>query len=396
MMSFMDVMDGSFRPNNVTKLALLLGSMLVLMGSAAVAPSLNSIEVEFGASAFLVSLIVSLPSLVVAVMGFPMGYLADRIGSASVFVVSLAIFLFSGLAGYFCTDIYTMLATRVFLGIGIAGLGTTATALLGIYYDGDERMRVMAIQSAFMGFGGVVLEAIGGIMADVAWNTPFLVYLIAAPILIAGLLYVRNVPLNQQMPDEAEALGKGRKVQMAFLYACIFMLMFIMFLVPANMSNILTPMDKSMTICGFVIALMGLVQTIVSLIYSRMKHLPKYTHLLVLAFVLQGIAALLIATNSFYTIVVGVAVLGVGMGIGMPTIVNNLSRMSPASAQGKTMGLYSVFMNLGTSVSGMVIAAVATAQGYPFAMTASAVMILLFAILTVVFGRVYVKNTAAA
>ena len=395
-MSFLDVMDGSFRPNNATKFALLLGSMLVLMGSAAVAPSLHMIEEEFETSKFLVSLIVSLPSLVVAVAGFPMGYLADKKGSATVFIISLAIFLVSGVAGYFCTNIYTMLATRVFLGIGIAGLGTTAIALLGIYYDGDERTRIMAIQSAFMGFGGVVLEATGGIMADVAWNTPFLIYLIAAPILIAGLVSVRNVPLGDGYGGSEEvAITGNTKVQMAFLYAAIFMLMFVMFVVPANMSDVLTELDVSMTVCGFVIASMGLVQTIVSLLYSRMKHHMKYTHELFIAFFIQGIAAALMSVDTFPVICAGVMVLGVGMGIGMPAIVSNLSMLSPASSQGKTMGLYSCFMNLGTSVSGMAVTAMVVAVGFTSAMYIVAAMIILFAVITAVFGNAAVGKHAA-
>ena len=394
-MSFMDVMDGSFRPSNATKFALLLGSMLVLMGSAAVAASLHSIEVEFGATRFQVSLIVSLPSLVVAVMGFPMGYLADKIGSASVFVTSLFIFLVSGVAGFFCTDINTMLLTRVALGVGIAGLGTTAIALLGIYYDGEERMRLMAVQSAFMGFGGVVLELIGGIMADVAWNTPFLVYLIALPILIAGLFSVRNVPTCSWGEQCQADLPENRKVQMAFLYAAIFMLMFVMFVIPANMSEVLSGMGKSMTVCGTVLGLMGLVQTIVSLLYSRAKSLPRYTTILTAAFILQASAMLLIAQGTFPAIVAGVSVLGIGLGIGMPAIVNNLSRMAPSSDQGKVMGLYSVFMNLGTSVSGMVVAMAVSSAGYSTSFLAVGAVVLMFSLLTLAFGKVG-ANTAKA
>ena len=71
--------DGrEFNPSGLTKLALLMASMMVLMGSAAVSPALHGIEVDLGTTKFLASMVISLPSLVVAVFGFPMGYLADR------------------------------------------------------------------------------------------------------------------------------------------------------------------------------------------------------------------------------------------------------------------------------------------------------------------------------
>ncbi len=92
--------DGrQFSPSGLTKLALLMASMMVLMGSAAVSPSLHGIEVELGTSKYLASMVVSLPSLVVAVFGFPVGYLADRVGLARTLVASLALFMLSGASG---------------------------------------------------------------------------------------------------------------------------------------------------------------------------------------------------------------------------------------------------------------------------------------------------------
>ena len=120
-MSFAIADGKQFRPSGLTKLALLMASMMVLMGSAAVSPALHGIEVELGASKFLASMVISLPSLVVAILGFPMGYLADRVGLAKVMIASLVLFIAAGVSGYFCTDIQTLLATRVLLGVGIAG-----------------------------------------------------------------------------------------------------------------------------------------------------------------------------------------------------------------------------------------------------------------------------------
>ena len=317
-----------------------------------------------------------------------MGYLADRVGLAKVLIASLVLFIVAGVSGYFCSDIYTLLATRVFLGVGIAGISTAATGLMGIYYDGDERRRVMAVQSAFMGFGGVVLEIIGGLMADVSWNVPFLVYLIAVPILIAGLIAVRDVILptgNGAAP--AQRFAEGSKAHMVVLYASIFMLMFLMFIVTANVSDILTSMDVSMTVCGFILALMGLTQVFTSLAYSRVRRIPKYQYMLLASFVLQAVAITMFASDSLAVLTVGVGIMGVGLGLGMPTITNNLSMMSPPAAQGKTMGIYSCLMNLGTSLSTVIMGPVIVAIGYTTSFHLAAVVVLLFGIAVLVTGR---------
>lgn len=386
-MSFTDTKGRTFDPSGMTKLALLMASMMVLMGSAAVSPSLHGIEVELGASKFLVSMIVSLPSLTVAVLGFPMGYLADRAGLARTLVASLAVFIAAGVAGYFCTDIYTLLATRVFLGVGIAGISTAATGLMGVYYDGDERRRVMAVQSAFMGFGGVVLEAIGGVMADVAWNTPFLIYLIALPILLMGLVAVRDVTFPDRTQGAPQRFAEGSRPHMAVMYASIFMLMFVMFIVTVNLSDMLTAMGQSMTVCGLILALMGLTQTVTSMVYSRMHRIPRYPVVLFAAFVLQAVAMVLFAVDDIAVLSVGVGILGVGLGIGMPTITNGLAMMSPASAQGRTMGVYACLMNLGTSLSAVIMGPIIAMLGYGPAFHVAGAAVTVFGIAVLVAGR---------
>lgn len=367
-----------FSPSGLTKLALLLASMMVLMGSAAVSPALHGIEVELGTTKYLASMVISLPSLVVAIFGFPMGYLADRVGLARVLIGCLVLFIVSGVCGYFCGDIWTLLATRVFMGIGIAGISTGATGLMGIYYDGDERRRVMAVQSAFMGFGGVVLEVIGGLMADVAWNVPFLVYLVAVPILLAALAAVRDVVLPSGPGGGAGGFAEGSKANMAVLYASIFVLMFLMFIVSANVSDIMTDMGESMTVCGLILGLMGLTQVFTSLAYSRVRRMPRYQYVLLAAFVLQAVGMVMFASDSLIVLTVGVGIIGVGLGLGMPTVTNGLSMMSPASAQGRTMGVYSCLMNLGTFLSTLVMGPVISALGYEPSFLLAAVAVLVF------------------
>lgn len=90
-----------FTPGKVTLLTILLSSMVILMGAAAVAPALQPIKQHFGESEFMTSLIVSLPSLSVAVTGFGVGYLADRLGKVKVFFLAMVIFTVSGAASFF-------------------------------------------------------------------------------------------------------------------------------------------------------------------------------------------------------------------------------------------------------------------------------------------------------
>ncbi len=116
---------GHVKPNRLTLVTLLLSSMIILMGAAAVAPALKPLSEAFPEhSAVVISLVVTLPALAVAMTGLGIGYLADRYGKAKTFILSLAIFTFAGLSGYFLNTLESVLIGRFILGIGIAGIST--------------------------------------------------------------------------------------------------------------------------------------------------------------------------------------------------------------------------------------------------------------------------------
>ena len=152
-----------FRPTKVTLVAILLSSMLILMGGAAVAPALNDIKLAFPGQDFLTSLIITLPSLAVALVGYAVGIAADRYGKVKVLLLALAIFIVAGVASYFLPTLESILVARFILGIGIAGITSTVTALIAEYYAGIDRVKVLSYQSAAMGVGVLILRPDPGV-----------------------------------------------------------------------------------------------------------------------------------------------------------------------------------------------------------------------------------------
>ena len=132
---------GVFKPTKLTLVAILLSSMLILMGGAAVAPALNDIKQAFPGDDFLVSLIITLPSLAVAIVGYAVGLAADRFGKVKVLFIALAVFVIAGVVSYFLPSLESILVARFILGIGIAGITSTVTALIAEYYGGVQRVK---------------------------------------------------------------------------------------------------------------------------------------------------------------------------------------------------------------------------------------------------------------
>lgn len=330
--------------------ALLTCSMLILMGGAAVTPGLPGIETRFSDYQNLTSFIITLPHLAVAIVGFLMGVLADRMGKRNILVASLMIFIVTGSGSYFLDNIYAILVLRFLLGFGIAGIVCTVTSLIGCYYSGEERVRMLGLQSASMGVGVLVLELVGGVLADISWNAPFLVYLIAVPFLALVLLFVRE---PKHTLSQAPATGSGGKDDMRMIIGCylaIFVGMIIIFVVPTKMPSYMeTTMGVSATMMGLFLGFHGLGNALFSCLHRRISAFMSPMRMVSLAFVLLAVALalpLLIGGNVPVCLVT-LVVSGFAVGLLVPSIVNSIVSASSESNRGKMMGIYAVALNLG-------------------------------------------------
>ncbi|MFA6332878.1 MAG: MFS transporter, partial [Methanoregula sp.] len=182
-----------FKPTKWTFLFLMLSAMMILMGGAAVAPALPLISQAFpDATDTSISLIVTLPALAIAVTGLFIGILSDKIGKIPVLAASVAVFTLAGSSGYYLTSIPAILAGRFILGIGIAGIICTTSALIVCYYEGISRARVLGYQAAAMGVGVLILEVAGGLLAGISWRAAFLIYLLGVLIFFGVLLTMKE------------------------------------------------------------------------------------------------------------------------------------------------------------------------------------------------------------
>lgn len=137
-------MGGSnFIPTKGTLLTIFLCSMLILTGGAAVAPAPSLIEQFFPEQDTPVSMIITIPSLAIALVGFVIGSPADRLGKVSVPGVALAILMAAGAFGFLISDLYILFTVCFIIGIGIAGIISTVLALIAEYYIGISRAKVL-------------------------------------------------------------------------------------------------------------------------------------------------------------------------------------------------------------------------------------------------------------
>src|SRR5260370_37236597 len=125
------------------------GNALGVIVQLAMYPSLTQMANRFsnaGPSAFdgaSIAQLVMTISAVTMVIGFPLsGWLAGLVGKRPVFLWSALFFGIFGVAGAGAPDLWTLLASRLLLGVGAARRGTTAGSFLGGYVRRAKRHRV--------------------------------------------------------------------------------------------------------------------------------------------------------------------------------------------------------------------------------------------------------------
>ena len=362
-----------FVPSKLSLITLLVGSMLILMGGAAVAPALPQISLAFPEyDGIWITMIITLPSLAIAVTGFAVGMMADRFGKVRTLCVSLAVFAAAGMSGYVIDDLPLLLVSRFFVGVGIAGLTSCITALLSEYYHGTARVKVLSYQSAAMGIGVLVLETGGGALAGYGWHSPFLIYGLGFVILALVIVSLRE-PKPMELSSARPADGRtGDRSIVLYCYVGIFCTMLFSFTLPTRLPTYMAEvLGEASLMSGIVLGIHGTVQACVTLMHRRIAdHVDRFA-IIPLGLCLIAVSLVMFALPAGLAVtIVNACIMGVGIGLISPTVVNLLAEQVTSDTSGKVMGGYSTLLNLGQfictfAVAGLLLIEPGVAQTFP-------------------------------
>ncbi len=171
-------------------LTYLCAALPVLM-AVLLSPGLPGLMHDFSGEpeiAVLSKLVIMTPALAIACTAGLIGFLIDRWGRFPILLISLLLYGLFGVQGYWADDIYALIVTRFFFGVGVAGIMTTASTTLAENYEGLSLRQMLGFQAAFMGVFGISFQVIGGFLAESSWRSPFLLYAIAFPLAFAVIL----------------------------------------------------------------------------------------------------------------------------------------------------------------------------------------------------------------
>jgi len=327
------------------KITLLLASSLTVMSGALIAPALPIIADHFSDvpnADFLTRLVLTAPALSIALFSPIAGGLIDRFGKVRLFVLGMIVYALAGGAGFLLENIYHLLASRALLGISVGFIMTTATTLIGDYFEGDERNKFLGTQAAFMALGGTVFVALAGVLADISWRYPFLLYLFSVPVIVLVLTFLKEPNTSEDSQEESSESNERsfKRAPIVWAYVATFFGMALFYVIPVQSPFLLEQIGiEKESLLGVGVIVATLFAAAASRLHPILKKRLTFPAIYALIFgLMAGGYGLIALTASLWPVMVGTAIAGFGVGLLMPNGNLWLIEVTSPDKRGKVIG----------------------------------------------------------
>jgi MFS family permease len=353
------------QPRLIHAVILLITSGLTVLVTAILGPSLPMMQRHFADvpnAEYLVPLTMTVPMLMMAVFSIFIGLLSDRIGRKRLLVASTALYGLFGTAPLYLDSLAAIVASRVALGLMEAVLMVVSTTMIGDYWSGAKRQRLMSLQVTVSAVSAFLLNNLGGLIAEHGWRAPYAVYavsLVLAPLMAIFLWEPLARSASGQVLAQQEDVPFRPRL-LAGICAIGVLTGLVFLVVPVHFGYLFGALGvQSPAQIGMAYGLNSLGVIAGTLLFgwvlARRLTVPL---LLGVAGAIAAAGFLLMKSADTYAALAGAGMLnGVGCGILLPTMVTWTMRSLPLAKRGLGNGAYQSALFLGMFVNPVVVVA---------------------------------------
>ena len=273
--------------------------MLTMMSNVAIVtmlPHLSTIFKNIENIELLSRLMITLPSLAIAIFAPFLGHIINKFGKKNSLIIALFSYSLFGTAGFYLNTLFEILVSRFFFGIAIATLMIVITSLIGDYFKNEARYKFMGLQSAFISIGGVVFIVGGGVLSDIGWNYTFAIYAVGLIVLIFVLKYLVEHKVKTSLIDDEEHLLNHN---LWYIYLLAFSLMLVFYIVPTQMPFLMINVfNASGMLTGEIIAVAFVFNAAGALTFAKLKKYFKFSQIYLIGMMIIAIGFILIGNIS--------------------------------------------------------------------------------------------------
>jgi len=343
-------------------LTLMAVSTMPTMALAALVPVLPVFFQHFATAPnkeWLVPMILTVPSLCVALFSAPLGAVADRWGRRPVLLLALLAFAVCGALPVLFDDLHAIVASRFVVGVAEAAILTVGNALLGDYFAGTERQKWLGLQMSIGPFVGTGYLLAGGALGSWLWKGPFLIYILGFVALALAVVTLYEPARDMQegstattrpFPWRLTALIVGVTLAVSVVY----------FLQAVQHGRIFAELgvDTPARI-SWIVSLASMGTVIGGYTFKQMRPRPVGT---MLAIVFAGFGVAYVGVALAPDWIVGAPLDAVGQfagGMAIPTLISWALARYPLEHRGRGMGFWGAAFFLGQFLNPPVMTAIA-------------------------------------
>ncbi len=345
-----------------TNLQIIFGiSLMAVLGVTSITPAFPKIVEELNIMPIEVGLLITVFTFPMIIFALFLGVLGDRFGRKKIIIASLALFGVAGGACSLARDFNLLLILRFFQGIGSASLFPLGATIIGDIYSDKERTAAMGYNISVLYLGSAIFPAVGGAMAIFGWNYPFLLSLLALPIGLMALFFLKNPePRGDQHIKEylKNIWGDIKNRQVFGLYVfsiAIFIIFYGSYLTyfPLLVGN---SFGATSIIIGIIIAGTGIIASLTSSSLGRLAKVISKGNLIKAGFVLYALALITIPlVSDIWLFIIPSVVFGVAHGVTLPSIETLMVGLGSMENRGAFMSVHEIVVRLGQTLGPIVM-----------------------------------------
>lgn len=346
---------------------------LVVMTGSIIVPVINVMRDDLGVDPVSAGLIITTHALFAAFFYPVFGMLINRIGIKKPLVAGLFLYGAAGGSGLFITSYGLLLVSRAVLGIGVAAVLVSITAVLDAYTE-EEKHDLVGLRGSSTGFGSINWPVFGGVLGIFSWHLPFAVYLLTIPL---GFLTLVTVPeLETRKGKEIEKQVKfvakdGHSIFVMYGFALLtnVLLFTILVFVPQLLEKI--GISFPFFISLYIVIIM-VSSAFASPLYTRMKNLGY--KIAVVTFGLWAVGFATISVGSGLVIAVSVALFGIGQGLITGVVADWINDVVPVSFRDRVNSHLRIFRFTGQFLAPVIFFPVVALSGVNRVFLAAAII----------------------
>lgn len=317
------------------KAVLLISSCDTNASSALIIPLMGMLAVMFPGSSTQISMLISLPSLVMIPTIFLSGKLSNYFSKKTLLNIGTACYIIGGFGACLYSNLAFIVVMRGIVGIGCGIVYPLIPALIAQFWEGDQRAKMMGWASAAGSILAMGMSMASGFLAVKDWRYPFYLDLLWIILLIAQIKVLPKVPPERKDPALLKT-GERPKLTLSvyldifamFVYlmvSMVYILKISIFISAENLGNAANAglASSAVTFCAFLI----------SLVFTLfLKYTKRFTSVVSLVFL--GICFYLLSIAHSFSLVVAASVcMGFSLGLIFPYLNTRVSAIAPPAAK---------------------------------------------------------------